>query len=480
MLQTTNMYSEEFWKIIDHIFGHRDIIYLGLIIICLVFGGLVQKRIQSVELKKWTGTCMGLFLIFFIMGGHACHLILAMIFGAFLTLYTDKRRCHIVVFGFMMIYLTLFRLWIMYEDRNFYVHINFMMMLVTCKLAGVAFEISNYQKRNDINYRKPYPDEDVDEISPTFSDILHYTFSYIGMIVGPYIRYRTFDDFIKLPFARCSNSWDFIKKRLPHVLIHFMLYCVFNMTWPRMYIFTEEFSQRSFFYKFTYSVIQFNRFKLWIVFGLTMSECICAAAGFGAYPVTAKCVSTHGPTENYKDLKKISYEEALDLEYDFKAISCIDIYAIQTTPWYTKFIRVWNKSIQYFMAMYIYRSLPRTSHFKLFWPIITIAVCAHWHGIELGYQIGLIFIVIHSLAERRFMLVNDNLSPRNSKIFTIIMYIVNTYFVGFFFMSILLLDPSKIYVYYSSVQFLPFAFFAFFHIVGFILVSNLKSKKHLK
>lgn len=72
----------------------------------------------------------------------------------------------------------------MSEDRNLYVHIALMTMLLTCKLAGVAFDIYNYEKRNDSDYRKPYPDEDIDEISPTFQDILHYAFSYFGLLVG--------------------------------------------------------------------------------------------------------------------------------------------------------------------------------------------------------------------------------------------------------------------------------------------------------
>lgn len=77
--------------IIDHIRGDRDIIYFGLIATCLAFSGLVQKKIQSVEVKKWSGTCLGLFLIFVVMGSHVWHFILATIVGAFLSVYTDKR-----------------------------------------------------------------------------------------------------------------------------------------------------------------------------------------------------------------------------------------------------------------------------------------------------------------------------------------------------------------------------------------------------
>lgn len=39
--------------------------------------------------------------------------------------------------------------------------------------------------------------------------------------------------------------------------------------------------------------------------GLLMAECICAGAGFGAYPIYAKNVSTHGPTKNYNTLKQM-------------------------------------------------------------------------------------------------------------------------------------------------------------------------------
>ncbi|XP_077291153.1 membrane-bound acylglycerophosphatidylinositol O-acyltransferase frj-like [Arctopsyche grandis] len=460
--------------IMDHIREDRDIIYFGLIATCLAFSGLVQKNIQSVEAKKWSGTCLGLFLIFVVMGNHVWHFILATIVGSFLSVYTDKRRCHIIVFGYMITYLTVLRLWIMSEDRNLYVHIALMTMLLTCKLAGVAFEISNYEKRNDSDYREPYPEEDVDEISPTFSDILHYAFSYFGMLVGPYVRYRTYDDFLKLPFAQCSNSIEFLKTKLPYMPIYFTFYVIFEIIWPLEYVMTEEFGLRSFSYKFTYAVLQFQRFKLWMYIGLTMSECICGAAGFGAYPVQAKSESTHGPTKSYKDLKKISCKEATKMTYDFKAISNIDVYRVQTNPWLSVYNRSWNKSIQYFMAMYIFRSLPRNTFMKPLRPFITIMVCAFWHGIELGYQIGMAFLPLYTPTERRFILICENLSPRNSNLLKAVMYVTHLYIGGFGIMSFLLLDVSRIYVYYSSLLFLPFGILGCIHILGLLLVSNLK------
>lgn len=56
-----------------------------------------------------------------------------------------------------------------------------MLMMITCKLSGVAFEINNSYKRNDKDLKNSYNE---DKIDPEFFDILHYTFSYFGMLVG--------------------------------------------------------------------------------------------------------------------------------------------------------------------------------------------------------------------------------------------------------------------------------------------------------
>lgn len=59
-----------------------------------------------------------------------------------------------------------------------------MLMIITCKLAGVAFEVNNSYKCNDHDHKKPYDEENEDKIDPGFFDVLHYTFSYFGMLVG--------------------------------------------------------------------------------------------------------------------------------------------------------------------------------------------------------------------------------------------------------------------------------------------------------
>lgn len=47
------------------------------------------------------------------------------------------------------------------------------------------------------------------------------------------------------------------------------------------------------------------------------------------------------------------------LHYDFNTIDTIDIYCVQTNPWISVYNRAWNKSIQYFMGMYVYKLISK-------------------------------------------------------------------------------------------------------------------------
>ena len=63
-----------------------------------------------------------------------------------------------------------------------------------------------------------------------------------------------------------------------------------------------------------------------------------------------------------------------------------------------------------------------------------------------------------------------------SNLIKILMYVYQYHIVGYIVMSFFLLEPSKIYTYYSSLAFSPHIFMIFVHILGLVLLS-LNEKK---
>lgn len=146
--------------------------------------------------------------------------------------------------------------------------------------------------------------------------------------LGPYVRYRTYDDFIKLPFSYYSN-FEYVKSKILYVPVYLIFFIIFESTWPIevciyirniykkiftemcsnnfQYVLSDEFRTRNFYYKFLYGTLQYQKFRFWMYTGLLMAECICAGAGFGAYPVQSENTATYGPKKNYNALKQMSF-----------------------------------------------------------------------------------------------------------------------------------------------------------------------------
>lgn len=62
-------------------------------------------------------------------------------------------------------------------------HTNLVQMILTLKLVGLAFEV------NQSHCAKPKTEEEKEadryqKVNPNFTDIIHYSFNYIGVLTG--------------------------------------------------------------------------------------------------------------------------------------------------------------------------------------------------------------------------------------------------------------------------------------------------------
>lgn len=68
-------------------------------------------------------------------------------------------------------------------------HTNLVQMILTLKLVGLAFEVNkSYQLQHAENAHETNSDKQAEQeysiINPTFLDIWHYSFNYIGVLTG--------------------------------------------------------------------------------------------------------------------------------------------------------------------------------------------------------------------------------------------------------------------------------------------------------
>lgn len=120
-------------------------------------------------------------------------------------------------------------------------------MILTLKLVGLAFEVNSVYLSNK---KKDDDDEEYNRINPTFDDIIHYSFNYIGvltgtihkffniwlnyiyLVLGPYYRYRTFVDYFDLPYAEYATWKEATIMKIKYVPLYAIMFLITSYYWP--------------------------------------------------------------------------------------------------------------------------------------------------------------------------------------------------------------------------------------------------------
>ncbi|XP_013169280.1 PREDICTED: lysophospholipid acyltransferase 7-like [Papilio xuthus] len=455
----------------------NDLIYLGLLLFS-VFIGRYYRSLGSVQAKKWVGSIIGLLLIVTVSGYNAIHPIFSALLGITIIKLTTVRYCHVATFFLMFGYLFFFRLSDKFGLPLSSGQTNLIEMIIVLRVVGVAFEINGSwitvgktkkQENDDKKSQVKEFDRDddfVEIINPCYADLFHYTFNYVGLLTGPYYRYRTFDDYFHLPFSKYVDCTGFTINTLKIVPLYVSLYLALSNLWPLEYILSEDHNNRNFLYRMLYPWALFAAFRQRVYSGMTLAESVCTSAGLGAYPVQGRNRTGHGPTVGYLKLKKMSEEEAKLVQYDFNTVESMDVWGCETVVTLRDSMKVWNKAVQYWVAMVVYKRFP----VKLLKIHAALFVSVIWHGYHAGYFFCIYFCPFYLMAEDiYYKLYYKDATGTKKKVIGFIMWFLRSHSESYQAAAFLLLTFDRIWIYYSSVYHYWYGVWFAFLILGLLL-----------
>ncbi|GIY14371.1 lysophospholipid acyltransferase 7 [Caerostris darwini] len=262
------------------------------------------------------------------------------------------------------------------------------MMIMVLKMVGLAYEVNIHALKLASTDESDKLKEIYSRINPSFFDIFQYSFCYAGILVGPYYKYRTYDDTFHKPYSSSVPHTSFLKKRILVVPLYSCLYLLCDYFFPLSLASSSEIWEYPFLYRVFYVWPWFFSFRMRIYVAFVLGECICINLGLGAYPEKCATQPGGGPT-NLSALQEIEKDPKSFkiITYNFETIRCMNEIASEFKPTIREGIRYWNMTVQYWLAMYIYRKTAASKPIKM---VVTMFVSAIWHGVRPGYYLSLL------------------------------------------------------------------------------------------
>ncbi|CAL1548456.1 unnamed protein product [Lymnaea stagnalis] len=458
-----------------------DAIYTLFMAVSVGSGPLFREVLKDAHSRRYVSTFLGLFMLWATCGYHLIHLLITVVGNCIILSIVphskNERSCAGKSFLWNFGYLAVFRTVHWFGIPAPSPVTNAAQLFLTLRMVGLAFEVQDsHQRRNSIDpaslvkgemeLKMKYCNIDVKPL-----DIITYAFCYIGLLTGPYYKYRTYQDWLRLPDnANLNRKQPFLQrvKQLPAIAISFLFFSYF---FNIQYVETDEFLDRPFIFRLLYMVPMFIIFRTRLYMAWIMSELMSMTAGLGAYPVKSAPKCGEGPTD-YKQLDLCLEDErdGKDCDYNFETIHNIDIYGCELAPMTKQGLRSWNMTVQYWLASYIHRRVP--ANLKAHRVAITMAVSAFWHGIHPGYYLSFLTVPPILMAEEVMIKAfRDGKSPQVQMAFDWACWFFKMRGFDYMCMGFLLLKLQSTIRYWSSIYFMGHLVMLLFLALGTTVLS---------
>ncbi|XP_049853119.1 lysophospholipid acyltransferase 7 isoform X1 [Schistocerca gregaria] len=451
-----------------------DVLYVSFLLFSILFGHVI-RTIRSRDKKKYIATFVGLLVVYAVSGVHILHPLLSTLVSTMIITRGNHRSSHLINLAFLFGYLLFFRNTIYFGIPYPPPHANLVQMILTLKLSGLAFEKNDSESKNVSEKSSDKLElQQQEEINYDGLEIFHYAFCYVGVLTGPYYRYRTYRDWLQCSFAEFAPCIQATIQKLKYVPLYAGLFLLASYLYPIQYMESEEFyKERSIFYRIWYLTPTFFIFRMRLYTGMVLSECVCTMAGFGAYPASAESRRGHGPTKAYIDVCVNSGNGKRE-SYDFETIHNVDPFLSDFVPTTRAAMKHWNSCVQYWLAVYVYKRLP----FKKLRTLITMAVSAYWHGVHAGYYLCMCTVPFYLPVEDLYVrLFRKDAKGNEAKVWDIILWFFKMQEFGYMTTAFLLLRLDKTLHYWKSIYFIGHLIAAVLYLVGISIEYCVHKKK---
>jgi len=471
-----------------------DVAYVCILFASILLGKFfrlippeIENGLKTFKTRRAVSTASGLLICWLVSGWHTAHLLVQIAGNAIIVLLIDSRRCHLYSFVWCFSYLTFFRLsgWLGLPSPP--PHTNAIILILTLKLVGLAFEVHDTAVRTENKTVIDAKDDPVTaiedaktvfgDVKPSLSGMVHYTLGHVGLITGPYYKYSVWEGMYKDKWnpgvAGDGAGWGVCEKaavkRAKYVPYYVVAFLVSGYMFPLSVVETEEWQHSSgLLWKLFYMVPIFFNFRMRIYAGFTLSECACIMAGLGAYPVCSEPRPGQGPKKP-ELLAECGDPDQPDKEaVNFETVHNIDEWGADFVPSMREALRCWNMTVQHWLVMVVYKRFP----VKSLRTTMVMLVSSVWHGVHPGYYLSLGSVPLCLMVEDFYRrLLRSRLSESGKAAYDWVAWIVRMRWFEYLGMGFLLLRVDATLSYWSSVYFIGHLSLAVFYLLGHVLVK---------
>lgn len=182
-----------------------------------------------------------------------------------------------------------------------------------------------------------------------FSDIVAYTYCFIGLFTGPFYRKCVFDDYCNNEVLDKIPVRNAVLNKLKLLPPTFIFYLALKLWFPLDYFRSEDFLSSNWiicciFIQVPFAWVRYRFYSAWMA-----AESVGIVSRLGAYKSSRQPRSGLGPKCGESEPGQENDE------YSFAVIENIDMVACEFDPSIRTSMRKWNTSVQWWLANYIYR-----------------------------------------------------------------------------------------------------------------------------
>uniref|UniRef100_A0A8R1XPP8 Lysophospholipid acyltransferase 7 n=1 Tax=Onchocerca volvulus TaxID=6282 RepID=A0A8R1XPP8_ONCVO len=443
-ISTTYQAKINMWEALSEFLVERrdDLIYGELLIISFLFS-LVMRKIRWGIVREMCSGLIGISLIYYFIGWKLLYSLLIVIFNIIINSVVKNRYLPLISFITTFVYLGFLRAIHLIGFPALVSHSNAIQLIMTLRLVGLSFEIADSRRKDETKF-DPQKTRFIKE--PSWWQAFLYSYNFPGLFTGPYYTYAVYRDVVDNDNIMEISVWEHIRWRLYNFAWSLPAFILLLYAFPLEMMRKDEFFNETVFYRISISFLIFLWMRCRVYSAWMVAESICVLNGIGIYPEES-CPSV-GKGPNRIDILKEQMNRK-GTNYNSEAIRSLDICSIELNTSFRGVIRAWNRTVQFWLANYVYKRVPRSVGM-----LLTMSVSAFWHGIYPGYFLSFLTVPLCTLAEDNILsIVRKDPNDKLPLLFTVFWYIMRQ--LGFTLMAsgFLLLTWRDTIRYWNSVYF---------------------------